>query len=214
MKSMSIFNRITFVRIIRNRSTEQFSGIPYVLTLLNCLLSTWYAFGFFSFHLRRKIWLYRPKRKEKNIYACSYQHLTLILSNRYGLPFVSPNNILVSTINGAGAALEVIYVIIFITFAPRKEKVKILGLFALVITIFATVALVSIFALHVNTRKLFCGLAASVFSIIMYGSALSIMVRNHLWWNYHLLKCKTIEIFSFILGWFSYANPSTWLCRN
>lgn len=33
--------RITFKRIIKNKSTEQFSGIPYPMTLLNCLLSAW-----------------------------------------------------------------------------------------------------------------------------------------------------------------------------
>ncbi|GAB2209428.1 hypothetical protein Droror1_Dr00026642, partial [Drosera rotundifolia] len=30
---------VTFRRIIKNRSTEQFSGLPYAMTLLNCLLS-------------------------------------------------------------------------------------------------------------------------------------------------------------------------------
>lgn len=42
-----IFDRITFKRIIKNKSTEQFSGIPYVMTLLNCLLSAWYFLIFF-----------------------------------------------------------------------------------------------------------------------------------------------------------------------
>nr|POF20631.1 bidirectional sugar transporter sweet1 [Quercus suber] len=32
---------ITFWRIIKSKSTEQFSGIPYVMTLMNCLLSAW-----------------------------------------------------------------------------------------------------------------------------------------------------------------------------
>ena len=41
--------RITFKRIIKNRSTEKFSGIPYVMTLLNCLLSAWWASRIF-FH--------------------------------------------------------------------------------------------------------------------------------------------------------------------
>ncbi|CAB4283497.1 unnamed protein product [Prunus armeniaca] len=91
---------ITFKRIIQKRSTEQFSGIPYVMTLLNCLLSAW-----------------------------------------YGLPFVSPNNILASTINGTGAAIEAIYVLIFIIFAPKREKFKILCLFTFVLAIFSTVAL-------------------------------------------------------------------------
>ncbi|KAA8546508.1 hypothetical protein F0562_002753 [Nyssa sinensis] len=128
---------ITFKRIVINKSTEQFSGIPYVMTLLNCLLSAW-----------------------------------------YGLPFVSPHNILVSTINGTGAAIELIYVLIFLIFAPNKEKRKIFGLFTFVLAVFSAVAFVSLFALHGNKRKLFCGFAATIFSIIMYASPLSIMVPN------------------------------------
>lgn len=99
---------------------------------------------------------------------------------RYGLPFVSPNNILVSTINGTGSVIEIIYVLLFIIFAPKREKFKILGLFAFVLTVFATVALVSLFALNHYPRKLLCGLAASIFSIIMYASPLSIMVSPKL----------------------------------
>ncbi|XP_057966963.1 bidirectional sugar transporter SWEET2 [Malania oleifera] len=33
----------TFQRIIRNRSTEHFSGLPYVYALLNCLICLWYG---------------------------------------------------------------------------------------------------------------------------------------------------------------------------
>jgi len=125
---------VTFKRILKNKSTEQFSGFPYVMTLLNCLLSAW-----------------------------------------YGLPFVSPNNILVTTINGTGAVIETVYVFFYLFYAPKKEKVKIGGLFAFVVAIFATVALVSLLAFHGKNRKLFCELAATVFSIIMYGFPLSIM---------------------------------------
>ena len=89
---------------------------------------------------------------------------------------MSPNNILVSTINGTGAVIESVYVLIFIAFAPKKEKAKILGLFTFVLAVFSVVALVSVFALHGNSRKLFCGFAAAIFSIVMYGSPLSIMV--------------------------------------
>jgi solute carrier family 50 protein (sugar transporter) len=100
------------------------------------------------------------------------------LGCRYGLPFVSPNNILVTTINGTGAAIEIIYVVIFLIFAERKSRLRMTGLLGVVLTIFATVVLVSLLALHGNGRKVFCGLAATVFSIIMYGSPLSIMVRR------------------------------------
>lgn len=33
----------TFRRIIRNKSTEQFSGLPYIYSLLNCLICLWYG---------------------------------------------------------------------------------------------------------------------------------------------------------------------------
>lgn len=152
---------ITFKRIIKSRSTEEFSGIPYVMTLLNCLLSAW-----------------------------------------YGLPFVSPNNLLVSTINGTGAAIEFVYVVIFLIFAPRKEKAKILGLLTFVLTVFAAVALVSLLALHGNKRKLFCGVAATVFSIIMYASPLSIMRL--------VIKTKSVEYMPFFLSLFVFLCGTSW----
>ncbi|EEF36254.1 bidirectional sugar transporter SWEET1 [Ricinus communis] len=152
---------ITFKRIIKSKSTEQFSGIPYVMTLLNCLLSAW-----------------------------------------YGLPFVSKNNLLVSTINGTGAVIETIYVLIFIIYAPRREKSKILGLFTLVLTIFALVAFVSLFALHGSTRKLFCGLAATIFSIIMYASPLSIIRL--------VIKTKSVEFMPFFLSLFVFLCGTSW----
>ncbi|KAK4752891.1 hypothetical protein SAY87_021689 [Trapa incisa] len=33
----------TFRRIIRNRSTEHFSGLPYIYALLNCWICLWYG---------------------------------------------------------------------------------------------------------------------------------------------------------------------------
>lgn len=112
--------------------------------------------------------------------------------NRYGLPFVSPNNILVSIINGTGAGLEAFYVVVFLIFAPRKEKAKISGILFVVLSIFSTVALVSMLALHGQKRKVFSGFAAAIFSIIMYGSPLSIMV-----WIIYLAP---LDIERFILG--------------
>ncbi|GKB65945.1 bidirectional sugar transporter SWEET1-like protein [Tanacetum coccineum] len=128
---------ITFKRILKNKSTQQFSGIPYAMTLLNCLLFAW-----------------------------------------YGLPFVSENNTLVTVINGTGAGIEAIYVLIFLIYAPKKEKAKVLGLLTFVLAAFSTTALVSVFALHGKRRRYFCGFAAAIFSVIMYGSPLSIMDKS------------------------------------
>lgn len=152
---------ITFKRIVKKRSTEQFSGVPYVMTLLNCLLSAW-----------------------------------------YGMPFVSPNNLLVSTINGTGAVIETVYVIIFIIFALKKEKTKILGLFILVLSVFGVVVVVSLFALHGKGRKLFCGIAATVFSIIMYGSPLTIIRL--------VIKTKSVEFMPFFLSLFVFLCGTSW----
>ncbi|KAL7208510.1 hypothetical protein ACSBR1_030283 [Camellia fascicularis] len=152
---------ITFKRIIMNKSTERFSGIPYVMTLLNCLLSAW-----------------------------------------YGLPFVSPHNFLVTTINVIGAAIESIYVLIFLILSPRREKGKILGLLTVVLAIFAAVALISYFALHGRNRTIFCGLAASIFSIIMYASPLSIMRT--------VIRTKSVEYMPFFLSLFVFLCGTSW----
>ncbi|KAJ0989230.1 hypothetical protein J5N97_007586 [Dioscorea zingiberensis] len=38
----------TFRRIFRNKSTEQFSGLPYVYSFLNCLIVLWYGLPWVS----------------------------------------------------------------------------------------------------------------------------------------------------------------------
>ncbi|KAL8110368.1 hypothetical protein AgCh_026185 [Apium graveolens] len=152
---------ITFKRILLNKSTEQFSGIPYVMTLLNCLLCAW-----------------------------------------YGLPFVSPNNILVLVVNGTGAVIEFIYVLMFLIYAPKKEKTKIFGILMIVLTLFATIAFVSVFALHHKKRKVFCGFAASIFSVIMYGSPLSVMRM--------VIRTKSVEYMPFFLSLCSFLCGTSW----
>uniref|UniRef100_A0A0E0FWL0 Bidirectional sugar transporter SWEET n=1 Tax=Oryza nivara TaxID=4536 RepID=A0A0E0FWL0_ORYNI len=152
---------VTFWRIIKKRSTEDFSGVPYNMTLLNCLLSAW-----------------------------------------YGLPFVSPNNILVTTINGTGSVIEAIYVVIFLIFAERKARLKMMGLLGLVTSIFTMVVLVSLLALHGQGRKLFCGLAATIFSICMYASPLSIMRL--------VIKTKSVEFMPFLLSLSVFLCGTSW----
>ncbi|KAL1823665.1 hypothetical protein DCAR_0311659 [Daucus carota subsp. sativus] len=152
---------ITFKRIIQNKGTEQFSGIPYVMTLLNCLLSAW-----------------------------------------YGLPFVSPNNILVTVVNGVGTVIESIYVITFLIFSSKKEKIKILGLIAAMLAIFGSVALVSVLALHHQKRKVFCGFAAAIFSVIMYASPLSVIRL--------VMKTRSVEYMPFFLSLCSFLCGTSW----
>ncbi|KAL2943537.1 Bidirectional sugar transporter SWEET1, partial [Bienertia sinuspersici] len=120
----------------------------------------------------------------------------------YSLPFVSPNNILLTTTNGTGVVIESVYVLIFLILAPRKEKLKIEGLLAIILSIFATIALVSVLALQGSHRKSVCEVAASVFSVIMYGSPLSIMRL--------VIKTKSVEYMPFLLSLFCFLCGTSW----
>ncbi|XXG70916.1 hypothetical protein AAC387_Pa07g0284 [Persea americana] len=152
---------ITFRRIISSKSTEDFSGVPYISTMLNCLLSAW-----------------------------------------YGLPFVSPHNLLVTTINATGAAIESIYVVIFLIYAPKKLKAKMMGLLLLALSVFSAIALISLFALHGKKRKVFCGFAATIFSICMYASPLAIMRL--------VVRTKSVEFMPFFLSLFVFLCGTSW----
>ena len=152
---------ITFKRIVMNKSTEQFSSIPYAMTLMNCLLSAW-----------------------------------------YGLPFISPNNFLVATINIAGTVIESIYVLIFLIFAPKKEKTKLLVILCMVLAAFATIACISLFALHGNHRKILCGVVSTICATVMYASPLSAMRL--------VIKTKSVEYMPFLLSLFVFICGTCW----
>ncbi|XP_031117604.1 bidirectional sugar transporter SWEET1-like [Ipomoea triloba] len=153
---------VTFKRIIKKRSTEEFSGLPYVMTLLNCLLGAW-----------------------------------------YGLPFVSPNNILLTTIDGIGMVIELAFVVIFLVFAPKNEKKKIGALLILVVGVFVAVALLSVLVFHGRTRQLFCGFASLISTAIMFFSPLSV-IRV-------VMKTKSVEFMPFLLTFSMFLCGTAWL---
>ncbi|OWM63947.1 hypothetical protein CDL15_Pgr024784 [Punica granatum] len=159
--NVKVRKRATAKRIIKSKSVEQFSCMPYAMTVLNCLLYTW-----------------------------------------YGLPLVTKNNVLISTVNGTGAMLEFIYVLVFIIYAPKKEKARILGLLAFVLSVITSVALVSVFAVPAKCRKLLCGLAAAIVCTIMYASPLSVMRL--------VIKTKSVEYMPFCLSLFVFMSGTSW----
>ncbi|KAK3428164.1 hypothetical protein EUGRSUZ_F04274 [Eucalyptus grandis] len=120
----------------------------------------------------------------------------------YGLPFISPNNILLSTITGTGAIIESTYVLIFVIYAPKMERTKIFGLVALAVAIFSTVALVSFFVFDGKTRKLFTGVFVDIFAIAMFASPLSIMRL--------VIKTKSVEFMPFFLSLFGLLCAVSW----
>ncbi|KAH9303579.1 hypothetical protein KI387_007983 [Taxus chinensis] len=129
----------TFYKIYKWRDTRGFSGIPYVMTILNCAL-----------------WVL------------------------YGLPIVKPNSILVSTINGIGLVLQIIYTATFLIFCKdKKQKMKLMSLLLLITVFFAAVALLAILLAHTHKKRtLIVGLICIVFNVFMYASPLTIMVSD------------------------------------
>lgn len=86
-------DRPTFWRIVKRRSTEEFSGIPYVCTLL-----------------QTSLWIY------------------------YG--FTKPGAVLVATVNVVGTVMEVIFVALFLIYAPPRIRVSFFGFFFFFIIIY------------------------------------------------------------------------------
>lgn len=95
----------------------------------------------------------------------------------YGLPFVSQNNILVTTVNAAGAIFQLFYISLYIAYCQKEARVKMIALLLLVVGIVTAIALVTYEFMEQPLRKLFVG-SLSVFSLIsMFASPLSIIVR-------------------------------------
>nr|AMQ35580.1 SWEET transporter protein 2b [Solanum tuberosum] len=141
----------TFRRIIRNKSTEQFSGLPYIYALLNCLICLW-----------------------------------------YGTPIVSPGIILVFTVNSVGAVFQLAYILIFIVYAERTKKLKMLGLLFGVFTAFAAVFSISICLFQPPNRQTFVGYLSVISLISMFASPLFIINL--------VIRTRSVEYMPFYLS--------------
>ncbi|XP_060966784.1 bidirectional sugar transporter SWEET16-like isoform X2 [Cannabis sativa] len=95
----------------------------------------------------------------------------------YGI--IKTNGFLIVTVNVYGAIVEIIFLTIFLLFAPPKMKIRTAILVVVFNVIFPVAAIMymQIF-LHGNTRIDFAGSLCSVFSMIAYASPLSSMIPN------------------------------------
>ncbi|XP_075085969.1 bidirectional sugar transporter SWEET2a-like [Nicotiana tabacum] len=141
----------TFKRIVGSKSTEQFSGLPYIYALLNCFICLW-----------------------------------------YGTPIVSPGIILVFTVNSVGAVFQFVYIIIFIIFAEREKKLKMLGLLLGVFAVFAAVVSISICLFEPPSRQTFVGYLSVISLISMFASPLFIINL--------VIRTKSVEYMPFYLS--------------
>ncbi|PPS20439.1 hypothetical protein GOBAR_AA00123 [Gossypium barbadense] len=165
-------------------------------------------------------------------------YITTLLSTSlwtlYGI--INPDGLLVMTVNGAGAILQLIYVILFLVYAPKDAKVKAAKLVCVVnVGVLGTVTAVTLFAVHKNTRLTFVGILCTALTIGMYASPLSAMVsfstciskstrymfnpnktqpKDRCTVFAHLLTCKTDEVGSACSKLNSMQAMKTKSCRS
>ncbi|GLU17778.1 hypothetical protein SLE2022_341320 [Rubroshorea leprosula] len=141
----------TFKRIIRNQSTEQFSGLPYVYALLSCLITMW-----------------------------------------YGTPFMSYDNAMVMTVNSMGALFQLAYIIVFITYAEKDSKFRMLGLLLAVFGLFAAIVAGSLQIVNGGIRQIVVGLLSCCALISMFASPLFVINL--------VIRTKSVEFMPFYLS--------------
>jgi len=152
----------TIRKVVKAKSVQEYKPDPYVATVLNCAM-----------------WSF------------------------YGMPFVSPDDILVLTINGAGLVLELAYVGIFILYSNWGLRKKIL-IALLIETIFMTVVvLITILAIpDTDGRSMLVGIVSIIFNIIMYTAPLTVMQR--------VIKTKSVKYMPLALSVASFSNAVIW----
>ncbi|KAM2334730.1 hypothetical protein ACFXTH_012236 [Malus domestica] len=150
----------TFWRIVKHRSTEDFESLPYVCTLLNSSLWTYYG-------------------------------------------IIKSGELLVATINGFGATVEIVYLCLFLKYAPAKMRVKTVILIGTLDVGFLAVAILATWlALVGDTRIDAIGFICAGLNIIMYASPLVVMKT--------VVTTKSVEYMPFFLSFFFFINGGVW----
>ncbi|CAN6689582.1 unnamed protein product [Malus baccata var. baccata] len=141
-----------------HKQTEQFSGLPYIYALLNCLICSW-----------------------------------------YGMLVVKTGIILVATVNSVGAVFQLVYLSMFITYAERAIKVKLVPILELsmelivaVVVVFTFVVFVSLGLLDYDERQTFVGYLSVASLISMFASPLFIIKL--------VIKTRSVEFMPFNLS--------------
>ncbi|KAG2694735.1 hypothetical protein I3760_08G159000 [Carya illinoinensis] len=132
-------------------------------------------------------------------------YLTTLLSTSlwtfYGL--LKPDGLLVTTVNGAGAVFQSIYVILFLIYAPMDKKVLTGKLVAILnVGFLGLVIAVTLLAMHGSLRLTFVGILCAALTIGMYAAPLSAMRT--------VIKTKSVEYMPFFLSFFLFLNAGIW----
>ncbi|KAK4406696.1 Bidirectional sugar transporter SWEET16, partial [Sesamum angolense] len=153
------------------------------------------------------------KKSTENYKGIPY--ITTLLSTSlwtfYGL--LKPGGLLVVTVNSVGAALHVVYVLIFLSM-PQKHQANVLAILsktkvrsvklvaALNFGFLGAVIIVTLLALRGGMRLTLVGLLCAGLTIGMYAAPLSAMRT--------VMKMKSVKYMPFFVSFFQFLNGAVW----
>ncbi|CAN1784191.1 Bidirectional sugar transporter SWEET16 [Linum perenne] len=151
----------TFIGIVKKRSTEDYKGVPYIITLLSTSLWTFYG-------------------------------------------LLKPDGLLIVTVNGAGVMFQSIYVILFLTFAPKDKKINTAILVGIMnIGFLGGVIAITLLGLPKSHEKItFVGTLCMGLTIGMYAAPLSAMRM--------VIQTKSVMYMPFLLSFCLFLNGGVW----
>ncbi|KAM0831335.1 hypothetical protein ACQ4PT_065628 [Festuca glaucescens] len=129
--------------------------------------------------------------------------LNTLLWLYYGV--TKPDGLLIATVNGFGAVMETIYVVLFLVYAAdHATRVKTAKLVAVLdIGFFGIVFMATTFAIDgLDMKIMIIGLICACLSVFMYGSPLA-AVRA-------VIASRSVEYMPFFLSFFLFLNGAVW----
>ncbi|CAO2837763.1 unnamed protein product [Amaranthus hypochondriacus] len=147
------------------------------------------------------------KKKSVEKYSATPYLLTFLncmLWTIYGLPFIQPNNILVSTISASGCIIEFIYLMLFIVYSDGKKRkiTLILVVVGEIVAVSLALGMVLLFTHTTKLRGLVFGLLGDVSGVLMYAAPLSIMKQ--------VIKTKSVEFMPLAVSVACFASGVIW----
>ncbi|EOY11538.1 hypothetical protein QUC31_009429 [Theobroma cacao] len=151
----------------------------------------------------KTFWWVVKKKSTENYKGVPY--ITTLLSTSlwtfYGI--INPDGLLVTTVNGAGAIFQLIYVTLFLIYAPKDKKIKTAKLVAVLdVGFLGAVIAVTLLAIHGSMRLTFVGILCAGLTIGMYASPLSAMRT--------VIRTKSVEYMPFLFSFFLFLNAGVW----
>lgn len=121
----------------------------------------------------------------------------------YGLSLDPKNKALVAYINGAGAALHLVYFLIHYAHCPRKEKRRVAKMKLLSLAILGIIIACAIYLVPKNKRATTVGWICGVLNILMYAAPLSVLEQ--------VITTESVSSLPFLQSFLTLVNSAVWL---